>query len=424
MIFAFSCPIATIFAAGELSARGKNGLSVWPQPDSLAPVTPTGVPRADDFTQPQKTIDVPVASTVAEEVCLASARGRRFGTFDQNKEASFQDIRDFLKLPEAKLDLGMGNILLGNLYQRNVEVTKHVEVLDEMAAKIRRNIGRTKDPQKIIDKINSYLFEELTLAAEDEPYPEDFLIHRLLETKIGRCMSLVALYISLADRIDFPVVSVCVPEHIFVRWIPDNKRKFLFSKKKSHINIETTLMGTSLQDQRYEEMAGKVPPDNNFYLRPLSKKETFATYLSALGSALLNDNRVDEAIEACKLSLSVNSGDAEAWNNLGMAYRKNKLEDLAETAYKRALDNYPEFAEAWQNLGSICDDNKKRIEYYKKAVSIKPQLSEVWGNLVLAYCEDEKFELALACVNQCKKLGHRLPPNLVSKIERRLYSDR
>ena len=164
-----------------------------------------------------------------------------------------------------------------------------------------------------------------------------------------------------------------------------------------------------------------IENENDFYLRPLSKRETLATYLSALSHALREQGRVKEAIESSKLAISVNGQDSEAWNNLGMAYRRKGYDEMAIFSYNRALDFNPNFAEAWQNLGSVQKDNNRRIFHFKKAISIKPELSVAWRNLVLAYLENENYDLALACANRCQLLGLELPRSLLKKLETRTY---
>lgn len=331
------------------------------------------------------------------------------------------DVRSMLSRPDDRIDVGMGNLLIAKNYYGRLDVQQYLGKLDAMAAELRSRIGKKRDPENLISVINHYVFEEGGLTAIDDPYPTDFLLNDLLDTKRGRCMSLTALYTTLCHRLQFPVAAVCIPEHIFVRWT--SAKKWSIFKKSHHINIETTRQGIEIADSDYQtrhpELLGD-PAMDSFYLRPLTRREMLAAYLSPLGSGLLQQGRVTEAIDACRLSLEVNPGDAEAWNNLGMAYRKNNQGALAKEAYQKAVAINPRFAEAWQNLGSLEEDNDRRIEYYRQAITIKPSLSDAWRNLVLAYSEAKKYQLAWTCVMQCRALGHNLPPDLVRSLEIRL----
>ena len=333
--------------------------------------------------------------------------------------SALEEVKEIFELPESEVEIGLGNLLIGKIYSPDIDVKIYLDELDRISRDIQSLMRRRKDPRKVAEVISTYLFDQYDLEAVEEPYTEDFLLHELLDTKKGRCMSLVALYMSIAERIDFPLHSVCLPEHIFVRWIPVRKRRFSLFRKRSSINIETTLRGTLLSNRHYEEMADAVIDTNvnQFYLRPLTKKEALATYLSPLGNALREHERIDDAIQVCRLSVSVNPQDAEAWNNLAMAYRRKGYSDMANFAYRQALEVYPNFAEAWQNLGTVEKDGKKRIEYFKKAISIKPELDVAWRNLVLAYYEGKNYELAWACANRCRALGHTLPASLMRELE-------
>ena len=333
--------------------------------------------------------------------------------------SGLQKVKKILELPEPEVEIGLGTLLIGKIYSPNIDVSWYLEELNRISSDIRSLIGRRRDPRKVTDVISKYLFYQYGLEAIDAPYTEDFLLHELLDTKKGRCMSLVALYMAIAERIDFPLHSVCLPEHIFVRWIPVNKKKFFFFRRPSTLNIETTLKGALLSNHHYEKMADDVigRDVNQFYLRPLTRKEALATYLSPLGNALREQERIDDAIQVCRLSISVNPQDAEAWNNLAMAYRRKGYLEMANFAYHQALEVYPDFAEVWQNLGTIQEDGNKRIEYFKKAISIKPDLDIAWRNLVLAYYESKNYELAWACANRCRALGYTLPASLMRELE-------
>ena len=351
------------------------------------------------------------------ESTISFPEGRKY----KNK---FAAVTKMLNSPETDIDIGLGNLLIGKIYHSRIDVDKYANDLDQLASEVKRKIGRTKNPNKTIRLINDYIFGDFEILPLVDPYPEDFLLHELLKTKKGRCMSLVALYLTLSDRLNLPLQSICVPEHIFVRWYTPKKKTIFSFRKSISINIETTLKGISLPSSHYEDMVRDFlkGTQNDFYLKPLSRKETLAAYLSPLSDALRQQGRINEAIESAKLALSVNPQDSETWNNLGVAYRKKGYKEMAVFSYNRAIHLNPNFAEAWQNLGRVQEDNKKRIEYLKKAISIKPQLKDVWGNLVLSYYENKDYDLAWACARRCQSLGYMLPKDLLRKIEIQVHA--
>jgi tetratricopeptide (TPR) repeat protein len=249
--------------------------------------------------------------------------------------------------------------------------------------------------------INNYFYKDLKFEAMKDPYARDFLLHELLTSKKGRCSALVALYASVAQRLELPVISVCVPEHIYARWVTGD----------THRNIETTLGGVKLGDDRYMMMCRgtNLDDDDDFYLHAQTRKQTVATFLSALGSALREEKRLEESVAMCRRAVKVNPGDAEGWNNLGMTLRLLKQPDEARKAYERALKIRPEFAEVWNNMAQFETDPKNRIATYRKALSYKPDLVDAWKNLFYAYLDVENYRQAWACAQQCLNRNYRLP---------------
>ncbi len=347
---------------------------------------------------------------------------------DQGDDVLFQrsvtisDIEEYLQASDNALDIGYANLLIGKVFEPRLNVKNYLDFIDKMLETIKDKSGRSNKPETVIAAINQCFYEDHRFTAVIDPFPEDFLINNLVDNKQGRCMSLVALYLAVAKRLKVPVVALCIPEHIYARWEIDKGVRRIFSRGPDYVNIETTLKGSNYSDKHYLEMLGSNPAElhGEFYLRPLSPKETIATYLSPLGSLLRDQGRLDEAISACRLAVKINPGDAEAWNNLGMSYRRKEMKDLAMTSYQRAVEVYPRFAEAWHNMGSIQDEHSKRIEYFKKAITIKPQFVEAWRNLVIAYYENQNYQMAMACANQCRSLGYELPGELLNKIQRHL----
>ena len=98
-----------------------------------------------------------------------------------------------------------------------------------------------------------------------EPYTEDFLLHRLLDTKRGRCAALVSLYLSLAYRLDLPFNSYCVPEHILIR----------AGSGDQAVNLETTLQGIVVPDAKYVPMVANVAQlkQDPFYMQRQTRKQ-------------------------------------------------------------------------------------------------------------------------------------------------------
>jgi regulator of sirC expression with transglutaminase-like and TPR domain len=347
---------------------------------------------------------------------LPAAQKGKVGTDEPASEETVAALDALLAKPDDQIDIALGNLLMGKILDPEIDVDSYLKRIDEITVEVGERLKGKTSPDAAIPIINAYFYKHLKFEAVKDPYARDFLLHELLTTKKGRCSALVALYTSVAQRLDLPVVSVCVPEHIYARWKTGD----------THRNIETTLKGVKLGDDRYMMMCKgtSLDDDDDFYLHAQTRKQTVATFLSALGSALREEERLKESAEMCRRAVTVNPGDAEGWNNLGMTLRLLNQPEEAKTAYDRALEIRPEFAEVWNNMAQFETDQKKRIATYRKALSYKPDLVDAWKNLFYAYMEAENYRQAWACAQQCLNRDYRLPEaDLRLVFERMKYQD-
>ncbi len=127
----------------------------------------------------------------------------------------------------------------------------------------------------------------------------------------------------------------------------------------------------------------------------------------ALGVTYKNLNRDNDAIEAYRQALRINSEDAFAWNNLGLTYSNLKRYNDAIEAYRQALRINPEEAITWNNLGGVYDGLKRyngAIEAYRQALRINPEDAFAWNNLGLTYSNLKRYNDAIEAYRQALRI--------------------
>ena len=83
---------------------------------------------------------------------------------------------------------------------------------------------------------------------------------------------------------------------------------------------------------------------------------------------------MEEATQAYKEAIKLNSDDADAHNNLGDVYRRQGNLDLAIELIQSVIELYPKNAEAYLNLGHAYIDQgklEKATQAYRQVVLIK-----------------------------------------------------
>jgi predicted O-linked N-acetylglucosamine transferase (SPINDLY family) len=156
-------------------------------------------------------------------------------------------------------------------------------------------------------------------------------------------------------------------------------------------------MGNVLQRQNKLEEAIEA------YKKTLSIKPDYANAYYNMGNALKEQSKLEEAIQAYNKVLSIKPDSAEAYYNMGIAlHDQNKLEEAIEV-YNKALAIKPDYADAFNNMGSALQEQNKleeAIEAYNKALSIKPDYANAYYNMGNALKEQSKLEEAIQAYNK------------------------
>jgi tetratricopeptide (TPR) repeat protein len=131
----------------------------------------------------------------------------------------------------------------------------------------------------------------------------------------------------------------------------------------------------------------------------ISPKKIEAEKLNSKGTALAQQSKYDEAIEAFDKATELNPQYATAWNGKGNAlYIQNKFDEAIQ-AYDKAIEINPQYADAWIGKGNVLygmGKNDEAIQAYDKAIEINPQYATAWngkGNaLYIQYKFDETIQ--------------------------------
>jgi hypothetical protein len=101
-------------------------------------------------------------------------------------------------------------------------------------------------------------------------------------------------------------------------------------------------------------------------------------------------------------ALLKNAHLADAWNNLGVSYRKIGPKAAAIPCYRRALALRPEHPDTWINFGNVLRDLgqlNEAINAHKTALTYNNAAAGAWYGLALCHRDQKSFDDALDCLN-------------------------
>jgi Flp pilus assembly protein TadD len=114
----------------------------------------------------------------------------------------------------------------------------------------------------------------------------------------------------------------------------------------------------------------------------------------ARGRAMLEQDRLNEAIRELSRAASLDSRLSEAHNLLAVAYDRKGLHDRARESFERALDHEPD-AQTLNNLGYslyLSGNYRAAVARLKRAAKLAPSDARIWNNLALAQCRLGRYD--------------------------------
>ena len=93
-----------------------------------------------------------------------------------------------------------------------------------------------------------------------------------------------------------------------------------------------------------------------------------------------DQNKLDDAVAACRKSIALNS-DAQTYFFLGYVLRRQGKPEEAIAAYRQAIELDPKDAAPYKGLGNALSDQKKldeAIAAYRKAIELDPKYAAAY----------------------------------------------
>lgn len=126
-----------------------------------------------------------------------------------------------------------------------------------------------------------------------------------------------------------------------------------------------------------------------------------------LGNILMEQNRLDLAVQEYGEAVRINPEFAEAYYNLGLALQKQEKPEEAIAAYRQALVINPGMAVAHYNLGLVLYKQELRdeaIAAYQEAINLDKNNVNAYLNLALVFQQEGQIESAISNYRQVIKL--------------------
>ena len=126
-----------------------------------------------------------------------------------------------------------------------------------------------------------------------------------------------------------------------------------------------------------------------------------------LGSALLDEGKIEEAINHYNKAIRLKPYYADAYYNRGNAYTKLGQYQRAIEDYNEAISLKPDYANAYSNRGityAALSQYQRAIENCNEAIRLKPYYADAYNNRGIAYAKLGQYQRAIENYNEAIRL--------------------
>lgn len=199
-----------------------------------------------------------------------------------------------IRQPDEIINLERAALYIAQEAHPTLDIDESIASLDAIADVIRDRIPESRYPLKIIQTINQYLYAELGFRGNRTDYynTQNSYLNQVLEHRLGIPITLALVYLSVAKRLDFPMLGIGMPGHFLIR--PDVGEMDIYVDTFNDGEILFPQDCEALLQKLYQEPV-RLSPD---LLQSVSNRQFLARLLGNLKGVAINQGDVPAALAA------------------------------------------------------------------------------------------------------------------------------
>ncbi|MGN6615893.1 MAG: transglutaminase-like domain-containing protein [Ilyomonas sp.] len=215
------------------------------------------------------------------------------------------DLRDWSN--SAYHDLLFGALLIAKFQYPDLQTTPVLQEIEKIRRNVWLELNSFLTPLEQANVITSIIYNYYNLRGVEIGYnnPDDFFIHKVLQTKKGNALSNGILYLVLAELLDIPVRAVNIPKQFVLAYFspefdPSSYEGSAKDKIQFYVDASTGQPFSHKDVENYFKRIS-VPP-TAFYFKPLSNKRIIQMLIEELAKCFETPNKVYKQKELIALA--------------------------------------------------------------------------------------------------------------------------
>lgn len=249
---------------------------------------------------------------------VASVHAQSAGVVMPLQDAeSMARIRQIVALPENKIDIGIAALTFAKDVYPDLDLDAYSRQIDELAERARRFVGDKKDPHERVKALAEFFFNAEGYSYDFSKTDTNYYLNGTLDTKKGNCSTMPMLYLTIAQRLGYPVYPVAAPDHLLLRYVEEGQNKYF--------NIETTsaIAGTPDDTVYIKGLGiGETALKKGSYLRTMTYSQYIADLFASNAVTFGQRGNIDRAIDYLENAVDLNPQFPDYYDLLRISYLK------------------------------------------------------------------------------------------------------
>jgi regulator of sirC expression with transglutaminase-like and TPR domain len=208
--------------------------------------------------------------------------------FSFARQQFYQEVRQ----PDAQISLEKAALYIAQEEYPDLAVDEYLNALDTMASEIQERLPQDAYPLRILRTINQYLYDDLKFAGNTDDYydPRNSFLNDVIDRRTGIPITLSLVYLSIAQRLDFPMVGIGMPAHFIIRPAVEDMELFVDPFHDGEIMFAQDC------EARLSQIYGQPIEMQPEFLEAVAPRQFLFRLLTNLKFIYLNRNEIEKCL--------------------------------------------------------------------------------------------------------------------------------